>query len=345
MRIVVAGACGFIGSNFVRHVIAERPDLEVVVLDLLTYAGNLANLADVLEGARLSFVHGDIVDRSVVTEVLAGADVVVNFAAESHVDRSIMDAGPFIRTNVTGTQVLLDVAVELRTPRFLQISTDEVYGSLGATGRFTETTPLAPNSPYSASKAAADLLVRAYHHTHGTPALILRSSNAYGPYQFPEKLIPLMIMNAFEGKPLPVYGDGMNVRDWIHVADLCSGILAVLERGRDGEVYNVGGDAEATNITIVKELLRLTGAPESLIRFVPDRPGHDRRYAMDHDKATTELGWEPVRVLESGLEDTVQWYRENVEWVDAVRSGEYQSFYEKQYRDRLASSSSKAEEL
>ena len=337
MRLVIAGGCGFIGSNFVRHVLAEREDVDVVVLDLLTYAGNLANLSDVLDSPRMSFVQGDIVDRQVVMDVLAGADAVVNFAAESHVDRSIMDAGPFVRTNVGGTQVLLDGAVELGIPRYLQISTDEVYGSLPETGQFTENTPIAPNSPYSASKAAADLLVRAYVHTHGMPALIIRSSNAYGPYQFPEKLIPLMILNAFEGKPLPVYGDGMNVRDWVHVLDLCAAILDVLERGREGEVYNVGGDSEEANLSIVKALLRLADAPESLIRFVPDRPGHDRRYAMDHDKLTSELGWRPVRSLSEGLEDTVAWYRKNDAWVDSVRSGDYRSYYERQYAQRLAS--------
>jgi len=336
MKILVAGAAGFIGSNFVRHIMAKRPSVEVVVLDLLTYAGNLDNLADLIDDPRLTFLHADICDRAAVTAASAGVDAIVNFAAESHVDRSIMDAGPFVRTNVGGTQVLLDVVVEQRIPRFLQISTDEVYGSLPSTGQFTEATPLAPNSPYSASKAAADLLVRAYVHTHRAPAVILRSSNAYGPYQFPEKLIPLMIMNAFEGRPLPVYGDGLHVRDWIHVLDFCEGVLTVLEKGVDGEVYNLGGGAEVPNLQIVRRIIELAGASESLIRHVPDRPGHDRRYAMDYSKIQRELGWTPQRKLEGALVDTVQWYRENQDWLDRVRSGAYREYYDRQYGERLA---------
>ena len=338
MRILIAGGCGFIGSNFVRHLLQERSDVHVTVLDLLTYAGNLANLDDVIDSPRLTFIKGDIVDRATVSDLFDDADGVINFAAESHVDRSILDASPFVRTNVTGTQVLLDEAVQKGIERFLQISTDEVYGSLGETGTFMETTPLAPNSPYSASKAAADLLVRAYTHTHDLPALILRSSNAYGPYQFPEKLIPLMIANAMEGKPLPVYGDGMHVRDWVHVLDLCEAILTVFEEGESGEIYNVGGDNEIPNLKVVKEIIRLTDASEELIRFVPDRPGHDRRYAMDFSKLNRELGWSPARDFETGLAQTVDWYREHTDWVAAVRSGEYQEYYDRQYGLRLASS-------
>ncbi|MGH7467628.1 MAG: dTDP-glucose 4,6-dehydratase [Longimicrobiales bacterium] len=338
MRILIAGGCGFIGSNFVRHILSSRPTVQVTVLDRLTYAGNLENLADLLHDARLTFIQGDINDRAVVSDAVNGAHAVVNFAAESHVDRSIMDAGPFVRTNVGGTQVLLDVALERNCSRFLQISTDEVYGSLGPSGRFTESTTLAPSSPYSASKAAADLLVLAYVHTHQAPALILRSSNAYGPYQFPEKLIPLMIANALEGKPLPVYGDGQHVRDWIHVHDLCTAVLCVLERGAPGELYNVGGNCEIANLDMVRRILELTGASESLIWFVPDRPGHDRRYAMDHTRISSQLGWQPQHELTRGLAETVAWYRSNPAWLQSVRSGEYRRFYERQYAARLAAS-------
>jgi dTDP-glucose 4,6-dehydratase len=336
MKIVVTGGCGFIGSNFVRHLADTRPHERVVVFDLLTYAGNLVNIQDLLGTGPVEFVRGDIADPVAVRRVIDRADAVVNFAAESHVDRSILDADPFIRTNVLGTHVLLQASRELGVGRFLQISTDEVYGSLGAEGKFTETTPIAPNSPYSASKAGADLLVRACHYTHGLPALILRSSNAYGPYQFPEKLIPLMILNALEGKPLPVYGDGMHVRDWIHVDDLCSAILAVLECGVPGEVYNAGGDGELPNRAVVERILADTGAPRRLMRFVPDRPGHDRRYAMDHAKITAQLGWRPRIDFDTGLASTIRWYQEHPDWVDSVRSGEYQRYYEEQYGDRLA---------
>ena len=335
MRALITGGCGFIGSNFVRWYLAEREDVELVVLDKLTYAGNLHSLADVLDDERLIFLRGDIADRATVSAAMQGADGVIHFAAESHVDRSILDSSPFVRTNVAGTQVLLDVALEERVPRFLQISTDEVYGSLGPTGKFTEQTPLAPNSPYSASKAAADLIVRAYVHTHGAPALILRSSNAYGPYQFPEKLIPLMITSALAGEPLPVYGDGLHVRDWIHVLDLCSAIGTVFERGRIGEVYNVGGGSEIPNIEVVQRILAATQAPESLIRFVADRPGHDRRYAMDHSKLTAELGWRPVRQFGEGLRETVEWYRASKSWLEVLRTGEYMDYFERQYAARL----------
>ncbi len=336
MRVLVTGGCGFIGSNFVRRYMEERRDIEVVVLDKLTYAGNLENLASLLRDPRLTFVRGDIADRDVVIEAMRGADGVINFAAESHVDRSILDASPFVRTNIEGTQVLLDAARELGVGRFLQVSTDEVYGSLGPAGKFTEQTPLAPNSPYSASKAAADLLVRAYVHTHGLPALVVRSSNAYGPFQFPEKLIPLMITNAFAGEPLPVYGDGQQVRDWVHVIDLYSAIRSVLESGQPGEVYNVGGGNELPNLEVVRRILAAAGASDSLIRYVPDRPGHDRRYAMDHTKLTAELGWQPSRDFGAGLEETIEWYRSNAEWVRGVRTGEYRDYYQRQYAARLA---------
>jgi dTDP-glucose 4,6-dehydratase len=336
MRVLVTGGCGFIGSNFVRHLLDTRDDLHVVVLDLLTYAGNLENLAPLTGDSRLTVERGDIADRELASHVIEGCEAVVNFAAETHVDRSILEAAPFIRTNIVGTHILLDVARELKIPRFVQISTDEVYGSLGSTGRFTEASPLAPNSPYSASKAAGDLLVRAYVTTHGLPAVVVRSSNAYGPYQFPEKLTPLMIANALAGEALPVYGDGLHVRDWVHVADLCDAIMNVLERGRPGEVYNVGGGNELTNIAVVKELLAILDRPASLIRFVPDRPGHDRRYAMDHGKISRELGWQPRRSFREGLRETIRWYGDNQSWLDSVRTGAYRTYYERQYGARLA---------
>jgi len=335
MKLLVTGGCGFIGSNFVRWSLANWAAVKIVVLDKLTYAGNLQSLADLLECARLAVVLGDIADREAVAGAMRGVDGVINFAAESHVDRSILDASPFVRTNIVGTQVLLDVAHELGVPRFIQISTDEVYGSLGPTGRFTEQTPLAPNSPYSASKAAADLLVRAYVQTHGIPALVIRSSNAYGPYQFPEKLIPLMIMNALAGEPMPVYGDGMQVRDWVHVLDLCAAIGTVFDSGRPGEVYNVGGGNEIANLEVIRGILGITRASECLLRFVPDRPGHDRRYAMDHSKLTQELDWRPSRDFTAGIRETVDWYRANAAWLRAVRTGEYRDYYERQYAARL----------
>jgi dTDP-glucose 4,6-dehydratase len=336
MKLLVTGGCGFIGSNFARYVLGARRTWDVIVFDLLTYSGNLGNITDLMACPRLQFLKGDITDREAVLSAAAGVDAIVNFAAESHVDRSILEATPFVRTNVLGTQVLLEAARTLHIDRFVQISTDEVYGSLGRSGRFREETPLAPNSPYSASKAAADLLVRAYLQTHALPAIILRSSNAYGPYQFPEKLIPLMIAHASEGKPLPVYGDGLHVRDWVHVLDLCEAVLQVVERGRSGEVYNVSGGNERTNLDVVNAIVDLTGAPKSLIRFVHDRPGHDRRYAMDSAKIQTELGWRPRRAFEEGLRETVKWYTRQRAWVQSVASGEYRSYYERQYGDRLA---------
>lgn len=330
MNILITGGCGFIGSNFVRHILTSREDVALIVLDALTYAGNLQNLSGVLDDPRLCFMRGDIADPAIVLQVAGGSDVIVNFAAESHVDRSIMDSAPFVRTNVGGTQVLLDAANESGA-RFIQISTDEVYGSLGPTGLFTEASPLEPNSPYSASKAAADLLVRSYMRTHDLAASVVRPCNAYGPYQFPEKLIPLMITNARANEPLPVYGDGAQVREWVHVADLCDAILRVIEDGRNGETYNVGTGEALANLDVVRSILRRTGAPESLIRFVPDRPGHDRRYALDATKIARQLDWKPRRDFETGLDETLEWYVNNDEWMNAVRSGAYRRYYERQY--------------
>jgi len=333
-RMLVTGGCGFIGSNFVRYILANNPNYEVVNYDALTYAGNLENLADIETGPRYRFVKGDICDEAAVEKAMDGVDVVVNFAAESHVDRSIMDPGIFVRVNVLGTQILLHSAKKRGVSRYVQISTDEVYGSLGPTGLFTEETPLAPNSPYSASKTAADLFVRAYYHTFKFPGIITRCSNNYGPYQFPEKLIPLFISNALANKPLPLYGDGMNVRDWIYVEDHCSAIEAVIERGRPGEVYNIGGNNELANVTITREILKQLGKPESLIQFVKDRPGHDRRYAIDSSKIQRELGWRPKVAPPEGMARTVKWYVEHRDWWERIKSGEYQKYYDKLYRER-----------
>jgi len=333
--LLVTGGCGFIGSNYIRFVLNADPAISVVNLDALTYAGNLANLADLEGNPRYRFVKGDITDPSAVRKAIgAGVNAIVNFAAESHVDRSIMDSGPFVRTNVVGTQVLLDAAREHKISKFVQVSTDEVYGSLGPTGFFTETTPIAPSSPYSASKAAADLLVYSYFHTFQFPAVITRCSNNYGPYQFPEKLIPLFITNLFNDIPVPVYGDGQQIRDWIHVLDHCAGIEAVRQRGRIGEVYNLGGRTERTNLEITHLLLDLIGKPRTMIKHVKDRPGHDRRYAIDCSKAERELGWNPAISFEKGLRDTIEWYRSHPQWVETIRSGEYRSYYEKQYGHR-----------
>ena len=324
LPVMITGGCGFIGSNFVRHLLATDPDLPVVNFDCLTYAGNLQNLADLEGHPRYRFVRGDITDREAVRAVVGkGVSGILNFAAESHVDRSIHDSGPFVRTNVLGTQVLLDAAREFRVPRYLQVSTDEVFGSLGPTGYFTEETPLAPNSPYSATKAAADLLVRSYVHTFGLPAVITRCSNNYGPYQFPEKVIPLFISNLLRNEPVPVYGDGQNVRDWIHVRDHCAGVWRAWRDGRPGEVYNFGGRSERTNLELTHALLAAVGKPPSLIRYVKDRPGHDRRYAIDCTRIERELGWRPTIPFEQGLRDTVAWYRANADWVAAIRTGEY----------------------
>jgi dTDP-glucose 4,6-dehydratase len=330
--LLVTGGCGFIGSNFIRYVLETDPGVSVVNFDSLTYAGNLANLADLASHPRYKFVRGDITDRDAVRAAIqAGVGGVINFAAESHVDRSIHDGGPFVKTNVLGTQVLLDAAKEFGVPRYLQVSTDEVYGSLGPTGYFTETTPLAPSSPYSASKAAADLLVQAYAHTFKLPAVITRCSNNYGPYQLPEKLIPLFVTNLMRNESVPVYGDGQQIRDWIHVRDHCSAIWAVWKGGRIGEVYNAGGKCEKANLDLTHLLLDILGKPKSLIRYVADRLGHDRRYAIDCSKIERELGWSPQVPFEQGLRETVRWYQENTAWVETVRSGEYLRYYERQY--------------
>ena len=337
-RIVVTGGCGFIGSNFVRLMLETHRELSIVNIDKLTYAGNLENLADLSGNDRYAFRRGDIGDQSFIDTVLAEApvDAVVNFAAESHVDRSILDSGPFVQTNIVGTQVLMDACRRAEVPRYLQVSTDEVYGSLGAEGFFTEETPLAPNSPYSSSKAAADLLVRGYVHTFGFPAVITRCSNNYGPYQFPEKLIPLFISNLLKDEAVPVYGTGENIRDWIHVLDHCRGIEAALLRGRVGEVYNFGGRTELPNIVLTKTLLKLLGKGENLIRYVTDRPGHDLRYAIDCRKAEEELGWRPQVRFEQGLQETIDWYLSHQDWVARIRSGDYLKYYEQQYGSRLA---------
>ncbi len=334
-KILVTGGAGFIGSNFVRMLL-HSSEHQVINLDSLTYAGNLENLKDVERNQRYAFVKADIADAGQVDEAFAlhQPEVVVHFAAESHVDRSVLDAAAFVRTNVQGTQVLLDKSRAHGVRRFVHVSTDEVYGSLGAWGFFTEDTPMQANSPYSASKAGSDLLVRAAVHTHDMDCVTTRCSNNYGPFQFPEKLIPLMIANALEGKQLPVYGDGKNVRDWIYVTDHCEGIRAAMERGKKGEVYNFGGNAERENIYVVKEILRLLGKGEDAIKYVKDRPGHDRRYAMDSSKARATLAWEPRHTFEEGLRATIDWYVQNRAWWERVRSGAYQEYYQKQYANR-----------
>jgi dTDP-glucose 4,6-dehydratase len=336
MNVLVTGGSGFIGSNLVRLLLAERPAFRVVNLDKLTYAGNPENLADLDGDPRYRFVRGDICNGELVAELFRTErfDAVLHLAAESHVDRSILAPSVFIETNVRGTQVLLEAAREFGVRRFLHVSTDEVYGSLGPTGLFTEETPLAPTSPYSASKASSDLLALAYGHTFKVPVVVTRCSNNYGPYQFPEKLIPLMIANALRDLPLPVYGDGMNVRDWIHVDDHCRGLLAALEHGREGRVYNFGAASERHNIRIVEQVLDLLEKPRSLIRYVTDRPGHDRRYAIDASRAADELGWAPRRRFEEALGDTVRWYVANRPWWERIISGAYLQYYEKQYGAR-----------
>ena len=337
---LVTGGCGFIGSNLIRLLLSEKPQLKIVNLDALTYAGNPENLADLPEdqAARHRLVRGDVADPDAVREVFEQSrpSKVFHLAAESHVDRSLTDASPFVRTNVLGTQVLLAASVQFGVERFVMVSTDEVYGSLGPTGLFTESTALAPNSPYAASKASADLLAIAYHRSFGLDVAVTRCSNNYGPYQFPEKLIPLMIKNALGGEPLPVYGDGMNVRDWIHVSDHARALVAVAERGRSGEIYNIGASTEWTNIEIVKKILEILDKPNELIKFVEDRAGHDRRYGIDAAKITAELDWRPRIDFEEGLRRTVEWYVENRTWWEAILSGEYQEFYERYYGKRIA---------
>jgi dTDP-glucose 4,6-dehydratase len=329
LRIVVTGGAGFIGSNYVRFVLHRHQDVEVVVLDKLTYAGNLENLADVANDARYSFVHGDICDPAVVASTLDGADAVVNFAAETHVDRSITGPQDFIRTDVLGTHTLLEAVRALGVERYLQISTDEVYGSIDE-GSFTEESQLHPSSPYSASKAGGDLLVLSYVTTYGTPALITRSSNNYGAHQYPEKIIPLFITNALDGQPLPVYGDGLNVRDWLYVDDNCAGIDLALREGEPGQVYNIGGGHEVDNLTLTRRILELLDADPGLIRYVTDRPGHDRRYSIDCAKLRA-LGWAPATGFEEGLARTVAWYRDNEQWWRPLKSGEWREYYRTQY--------------
>jgi len=333
MNILVTGGAGFIGSNFVHFVLREQSGVNLVNVDSLTYCGNLENLTSVEKNPSYRFEKADITDVKAMDKLFAENrfDAVVNFAAESHVDRSITDPSIFLKTNIIGTQVLLDQTLKHKVKRFVQISTDEVYGSLPETGFFVEDTPLAPNSPYSVSKASADMLVNAYVHTFGLDGVITRCSNNYGPYQFPEKLIPLMITNALKDEQLPVYGDGMNVRDWLHVEDHCRAVWAVLEKGDTGEAYNVGGSNEWHNLALIKELLSILDKPESLITFVKDRPGHDRRYAIDASKIQNKLGWKHTYDFASGLRQTVSWYIENEIWWRRVKSGEYQSYYKKQY--------------
>ncbi len=329
---LVTGAAGFIGSNFVRLLRAQRPDVSVIALDALTYAGNLANLAGCDGDRSYRFVRVDICDAEALTPLFAaGIDSIVNFAAESHVDRSIHGAAAFVQTNVAGTQTLLDLARVHGVSRYLQVSTDEVYGSLGPEGAFREDSPIAPSSPYSASKAAADFLVHAAHTTFGLNAVITRCSNNYGPYHFPEKLIPLFVTNLIAGDKVPLYGDGLNVRDWIHVQDHCEAILLILEKATAGSVYNIGGDCEKTNIDIARSILEHLGHDDAMIRYVKDRPGHDRRYAMDFAKLTRDLGWRPRIDFAQGLAETIDWYVAREDWWRPIKSGEYLTYYEKQY--------------
>lgn len=345
--ILVTGGAGFIGSNFVKLILERHPDYKIINVDALTYAGNLENLKGITDDSNYVFIKADIRDREKIDEIFKDNDItsVVNFAAESHVDRSIEDPAVFLTTNIIGTQVLLDTAKKYwklnptdkyckeykPNVKFLQVSTDEVYGALGKTGMFVETMPLKPNSPYSASKASADMIVRAYNETFGMPVNITRCSNNYGPYQFPEKLIPLIINNCLKGKELPVYGDGMQIRDWLHVSDHCVAIDTVLHNGRDGEVYNIGGKNEKANIEIVKLIINTLGKSEDLIKYVIDRPGHDRRYAIDNTKITTQLGWEPSYTFEQGMKETIEWYLDNTIWIENIVSRDYVNYYEKMY--------------
>jgi len=334
--ILVTGGAGFIGSNFVRMVLAEHEDCFVVNLDKLTYAGNLENLAECLQHPNHQFIRGDICNGELLARLIEEykIDAIVNFAAESHVDRSIDEPKVFIETNVTGTLTLLEAARDKGVGRFVQISTDEVYGALGPQGKFTEQTPLSPNSPYSASKAAADHLVKAFGHTWGLDYVITRCSNNYGEYQFPEKMIPLMINNALNDKELPIYGDGLYVRDWLYVYDHCTAVWKILTEGKKQQVYNVGGCNEKTNLEVVRIILDRLGKPDSLIKHVKDRPGHDRRYAIDASKIINELGWRPSVTFEEGIVKTIDWYINNKDWLDSVVSGDYQKYYEQMYRDR-----------
>lgn len=335
MKLLVTGGAGFIGSNFIGYILGARRDIQVLNLDCLTYAGNLKNLADVSTDSRYSFFKGDITSRQDVAHCLSqGIDTVINFAAETHVDRSILDSSVFVRTNVEGVQVLLEACRQEKVSRFIQVSTDEIYGSLDEEGQFTEESPYAPNSPYAASKAAADLLARSYQRTYGLDIIVTRCCNNYGGHQFPEKLIPLMVLNALENKPLPVYGDGLNARDWIHVKDHCRALECVMMEGQSGRIYNIGSDQEKQNLDVIHQILEILGKSRDLIQFVADRPGHDRRYAIDATRLHTELGWQPKIQFEEGLAQTVKWYSQNTEWVEGVRSGSYLSYYQQMYEDR-----------
>jgi dTDP-glucose 4,6-dehydratase len=336
MKLLVTGGAGFIGSSFIRYVLKTREDIGVLNFDLLTYAGNLGNLEDVAGDPRYRFVRSDIASVNDVEGVFAenSFDAIVNFAAETHVDRSILDSSPFVRTNVEGTRCLLEAARRHNVSRYVQISTDEVYGSLDATGAFREDTPIDPTSPYSASKAAADLLVLAYHRTHGLPALITRCSNNYGPYQFPEKLIPVLVTNAMENRSLPIYGDGLNVREWIFADEHSRAVLMALERGKPGEVYNIGSGHEKTNLEVVREILKLMNKSESLIQFVKDRPGHDRRYAIDCSKIRREWNWTSEIDFASGLASTIEWYLAHQDWVRGIKDASYLSYYDRMYTRR-----------
>jgi dTDP-glucose 4,6-dehydratase len=334
MKILVTGGAGFIGSNFIHYIVSEHPDWEVTNLDKLTYAGNLENLKEIENHPCYHFVKGDIADRELVDKLLRqGFDAIVNFAAESHVDRSIMDASPFVETNIKGTQILLEGARQYKVMRFIQVSTDEVYGSIEK-GKFTEESPLSPSSPYSASKAAADLLCHAYWKTYQLPVIITRCSNNYGPFQFPEKLVPLAITNALENKPIPIYGDGLNVRDWIYVLDHCRALDFVLEKGKPGEIYNIAANNERTNLELVSRLLDIMNKPQSLITFVADRPGHDRRYALGTTKIARELGWKALYSFEKALQATVDWYQSHESWWRKIKSGDYAKYYQRMYSHR-----------
>lgn len=349
MNILVTGGAGFIGSNFVRYMLSKYPEYKIINVDVLTYAGNLDNLKDIAEHPQYEFIKGDIRNREIIEKVFHDYEIeaVMNFAAESHVDRSIEDPEVFLTTNIVGTHVLLEVAKNYwkvypkdkydkayqAGVKFVQVSTDEVYGELGVSGKFVETMPLSPNSPYSASKAGADLIVRAYYETYGLPMNITRCSNNYGPYQFPEKLIPLMIINGLSDKELPIYGDGLQVRDWLHVEDHCAALDVVLHKGEEGEIYNIGGNNEKANVEIVKSILQQIHKPVHMIKYVKDRPGHDRRYAIDNHKITTELGWQPSYTFKEGMAETIEWYINHSEWTDNVVSGDYMKYYQEMYKN------------
>ena len=334
MKLLVTGGAGFIGSNFIHYILKEHSSWEIINLDKLTYAGNLENLQDIENNPRYRFIKGDIADRKLISSLLQGKiDAIINFAAESHVDRSILDASPFIETNIKGTQILLEGARQYEVGKFIQVSTDEVYGSTEK-GKFTEESPLCPNSPYSASKAAADLLCQAYCKTYQLPVIITRCSNNLGPFQFPEKLIPLAVTNAVENKPIPIYGDGLNVRDWIYVLDHCRALDLALHEGKPGEIYNIATNQEKTNLQLIRKLLDIIGKPQSLIAFVADRPGHDRRYALDITKITQKLGWKPTYSFEQALTATVNWYVNHESWWRQIKSGDYARYYDRMYSHR-----------